>query len=978
MALTRITKGVIKPNENYDTHNINSTGIVTATGLDVSGNASIGGVLTYEDVTSIDSVGIITARDGIHVGAGVSAVGVGTFSGLKVGTGVTIESNGQAVFSGITTHNGSVDIMANDAQLLLEYPGRTLGHLTANYYNRIMLSSNSTDTDIVFGYTQYGGDSSSFANPPIPVVTVDNGDKSLKVGTGVTIETNGQATFTGIVTASTYYGDGSNLSNITSTTINNNAANKVIMGSNTANTLEAVAKSSLFGNLSHGQNFLNDQNLIFGDASDMILIHNQSTNRSRIRNTNDSGSLDIESSLTRFLNKDGSTEKLRITSGGRVLIGESSVAGSAKLVIGNGGAENFEFTSGNSTFNGGLIEYIHRGDGNTRPDMNMYIAGAGAFKVYTNGSNERLRIDSDGNITFGVQDASTAVTSAAIKHFDLGRDYWNGTKGDYRALRLRIYDNGNIDDMYGLGVSNGQLEIQSQGTIGFYASGAGSGTGRRVERLRITSAGLVDIFGSASQSTYTPLLLQNSAAAGNGSNPDVVKLAFGSQGSVKASIRAAVYGEGHMAFHTNNDTEKVRITAGGMISIGKTSNAGKAIEIYQASFAALRIQNSSTGTGNNDGILLEASGSDCLLYNYESANLKLGTSGQARLTIDSSGRVMIGTTTEGEASADNLTIADSGNSGISIRSGTSSWGSIFFSDATSGTGELSGAIEYKHNDNYMRFRTNGDERLRIESGGDVDIKNGVLKLASGANRRLFYRSGNNDVILEADSGDFYRQDIANSTHEFFTGNNERLRITAGGVVEVKTVGGAATFRIRSGGDQEIYAANNTDKVTLFCDHNNQLTIAEKLRFTNTSGGILRSDGKHALKPTGGCIQTKVTYRNSKFTNSSNSYQVVHSHDFTVESGNLIAMHFDADMNADTSPTSWQMMGLRIGSTFYSEKIIEHSSGQNMNASASGLTGAMSAGNHAVQLVTRNGGGQCSYNEGNTGTGIVLHTYEYVA
>ena len=41
MALTRITKGVIKPNENYDTHNINSTGIVTAIGLDVNGNADI-------------------------------------------------------------------------------------------------------------------------------------------------------------------------------------------------------------------------------------------------------------------------------------------------------------------------------------------------------------------------------------------------------------------------------------------------------------------------------------------------------------------------------------------------------------------------------------------------------------------------------------------------------------------------------------------------------------------------------------------------------------------------------------------------------------------------------------------------------------------------------------------------------------------------------------------------------------------------
>ena len=89
MALTRITKGVIKPNENYDTHNINSTGIVTAIGLDVngngdiSGNLSVGGVLTYEDVTSIDSVGIITAQKDIHVGAGVSVVGILTASVVK-------------------------------------------------------------------------------------------------------------------------------------------------------------------------------------------------------------------------------------------------------------------------------------------------------------------------------------------------------------------------------------------------------------------------------------------------------------------------------------------------------------------------------------------------------------------------------------------------------------------------------------------------------------------------------------------------------------------------------------------------------------------------------------------------------------------------------------------------------------------------------------------------------------------------------
>ena len=81
------------------------------------------------------------------------------------------------------------------------------------------------------------------------------------------------------------------------------------------------------------------------------------------------------------------------------------------------------------------------------------------------------------------------------------------------------------------------------------------------------------------------------------------------------------------------------------------------------------------------------------------------------------------------------------------------------------------------------------------------------------------------------------------------------------------------------------------------------------------------------------------------------------------------MHLDCDMNADSGGSSWQMMGLRIGSTFYSEKIIEHSGGMNMNASANGLTDAMSAGQYAVQFVTRNGGGQCSYNEANNATNI---------
>ena len=59
---------------------ITVTGIVTATttsqnitgDLTVSGNVGIGGTLTYEDVTNIDSIGIITARSGINVSGSFS------------------------------------------------------------------------------------------------------------------------------------------------------------------------------------------------------------------------------------------------------------------------------------------------------------------------------------------------------------------------------------------------------------------------------------------------------------------------------------------------------------------------------------------------------------------------------------------------------------------------------------------------------------------------------------------------------------------------------------------------------------------------------------------------------------------------------------------------------------------------------------------------------------------------------------------
>ena len=89
------------------------TGVLTATTGNITGNMTVGGVLTYEDVTNIDSVGIITARSGIRIGAGESigsngadAVFYGDGSNLTgVISGIELEFGGNSVGAAVTNIN---------------------------------------------------------------------------------------------------------------------------------------------------------------------------------------------------------------------------------------------------------------------------------------------------------------------------------------------------------------------------------------------------------------------------------------------------------------------------------------------------------------------------------------------------------------------------------------------------------------------------------------------------------------------------------------------------------------------------------------------------------------------------------------------------------------------------------------------------------------------------------------------------------
>jgi len=174
-----------------------------------------------------------------------------------------------------------------------------------------------------------------------------------------------------------------------------------------------------------------------------------------------------------------------------------------------------------------------------------------------------------------------------------------------------------------------------------------------------------------------------------------------------------------------------------------------------------------TGTDSNTGI------------NFASDTVNINTGGTTRATIDSSGRLLIGTTTEGNGDGDDLTIATSGRTGMTIRSADNDYGNIFFSDGTSGASEYVGKVQYYHADNSMRFGTNANDRLVIDSSGNVLI--GVTSTPNGTSvgGSAFVNEDNNRNVLYLAT----------------TGGNETLvRFhNSNGQVGVITVSGSSTL-----------------------------------------------------------------------------------------------------------------------------------------------------------------------------------------
>ena len=504
-------------------------------------------------------------------------------------------------------------------------------------------------------------------------------------------------------------------------------------------------------------------------------------------------------------------ERLRIDSTGNIGIGTETIQANINY-------NTLEIVGDAGTTGGGIVRLK---TGNLAAKT-MLFCDMGGFEarvetnhpfVISTNNTERLRITSDGKVRVPDNGKFTAGAGDDLQI------YHDGSVNRIRSDVLTIIEKNDSEDMASF-MPDGAVVLFHNGSQKFETTSSGVAIHEDTDKV-VRFTGAIGEIGNVTG-------FQGSNTAGN---------ALTDLGMRGTTLRFAT-----------GSAERLRINSAGEVYIGSTTANGQGKLFVNDSSGAtttrVHIRNA-VSTGNAE-TYYNLDGTKFASVGLENGSLVFRNSTSStpteRLRITSDGRMGLGNISPGDydAEADNFVVASSDHTGITIAStGSSKRTNLYFADGTSGNARYRGAFTYDHNSDFLQVRTSGQERLRIDSDGNVNIGNkdhhshngtvdslqighalnlyedsytsGTDNYAIWANN-AYYRSGGGNYYMRNDeasrilqyAGEMWFQNAAAGTAENAISFDTKLRITSGGnfhlsTGQLKTSAGDKFAEIRGGG-----------------------------------------------------------------------------------------------------------------------------------------------------------------------------------